>query len=194
MSGAPGRRPATTPAAPRLTADERRDELIDAAIEAFAVTGLHGTAVSTITNAVGITQPYAFSLFGSKKGLFLAAVDRCIDQLERLFTDAANSAPEASSDERLHAMAVAFNGLTDSAPSLLHLQLQCFAASGSDADVRALVNRRFGGVFELIQDLAGIDQLRAREFLGQGMLCMLSDVLVLDTLRPDVDDLPGFTA
>src|SRR3954467_11101923 len=58
----------------RQTAPERRQALVEAAVQHFAQTGLHGTAVSAITDEAGVTQPYAFSLFGTKKGLFLAAV------------------------------------------------------------------------------------------------------------------------
>src|SRR5690606_6374019 len=64
VSSAPTR---STRTPQRSTSDERREALITAAIAAFAAFGLHGTAVSSITNPVGITQPYAFSLFGSKK-------------------------------------------------------------------------------------------------------------------------------
>ena len=73
----------------RQTADARREALVDAAVEHFAQTGLHGTAVSAITDAVGITQPYAFSLFGTKKGLFLAAVEHCFDRIAEAFREAA---------------------------------------------------------------------------------------------------------
>src|SRR5919198_5776957 len=77
---------------PRQTASARREALIDAAVEHFAQTGLHGTAVSAITDQVGITQPYAFSLFGTKKGLFLAAVERSFDRIEETFRAAAAGA------------------------------------------------------------------------------------------------------
>lgn len=173
---------------PRLSADERRAELVDAAIEAFAVSGLQGTAVSTITNAVGITQPYAFSLFGSKKGLFLAAVERCMERLETLFSEAVANSGATDGQERLRALGAAYTDLTATQPSLLHLQLQAFAASGSDADVREVVSRRMQRIFELAGQLTGVDHRGVRQFLGQGLLCTLGDVLNLDALLPDADD------
>src|SRR3954454_12048292 len=78
----------------RQTAPERRQALVEAAVQHFALTGLHGTAVSAITDEVGITQPYAFSLFGTKKGLFLAAVERSFDRVEETFRAAAAGAGE----------------------------------------------------------------------------------------------------
>ena len=76
----------------RQTAPERREALVEAAVQHFAQTGLHGTAVSAITDAVGITQPYAFSLFGTKKGLFLAAVERGCERIAETFREAAADA------------------------------------------------------------------------------------------------------
>jgi AcrR family transcriptional regulator len=76
----------------RQTAGVRREELVAAAVEHFAQSGLNGTAVSAITDQVGITQPYAFSLFGTKKGLFLAAVELGFDRVEETFRAAAAGA------------------------------------------------------------------------------------------------------
>src|SRR3954463_745498 len=81
-------REAVAPAS-RRSAGERREQLVAAAVPAFAVGGLHGTAVSAVTSAIGVTQPYAFSLFGTKKGLFLAAVQHGYDHLEATFRAAA---------------------------------------------------------------------------------------------------------
>ena len=45
--------------------------------------GLHGTPVDRIARRVGVAQPYVFSLFGSKRELFLAAVERCFELIDR---------------------------------------------------------------------------------------------------------------
>src|SRR5262245_11273607 len=92
----------------RQTSDARRDALVSAAMSAFARSGLHGTAVKAVTDAVGVTQPYAFSLFGTKKGLFLATIEYCFDRVADTFRQAAANAPEG---ERLPAMGVAYADL-----------------------------------------------------------------------------------
>ena len=63
----------------RVPATERRDALIEAAVREFAHSGLYGTPVDRIARRVGVAQPYVFSLFGDKRELFLAAVQRCFD-------------------------------------------------------------------------------------------------------------------
>src|SRR3954466_2871184 len=123
---------APTTAGTRQTASARREALVDAAVEQFAQTGLHGTAVSAITDDVGITQPYAFSLFGTKKGLFLAAVEHGFDRVEEAFRDAAAAPGEG--ENPIKAMGRAYGGLLDDR-ALLLVQLQAYAASG-DPEVR----------------------------------------------------------
>ena len=60
----------------RLTADERRAAVIEAAVIAFAEGGLAGTSTEDIARLAGVSQPYLFRLFGTKRELFLAAVGR----------------------------------------------------------------------------------------------------------------------
>src|SRR5438270_14086869 len=85
----------------RVPASERRDALIEAAVHEFAHGGLHGTPVDRIARRVGVAQPYVFSLFASKRDLFLAAVERCFDVVAETFTrageefDPAIAAPDA---------------------------------------------------------------------------------------------------
>src|SRR5580692_3589072 len=83
--------PTTETTAPRqrVPAAERRDALIEAALHEFARGGLHGTPVDKIARRVGVAQPYVFSLFGNKKELFLAAVERGFELSAEAFTEAA---------------------------------------------------------------------------------------------------------
>src|SRR3977135_2905019 len=73
----------------RHTAAERRTEVLQAAVAEFALHGLHGTSTEMIARRIGISQPYIFRLFPSKKALFLAAIDQCFDRVEAAFRKAA---------------------------------------------------------------------------------------------------------
>jgi AcrR family transcriptional regulator len=172
--------PTATPR-PRMSAADRRDELIRAAVPAFAQGGLHGTAVSTITAAVGVTQPYAFGLFKTKKGLFLAAVEHCFDRVERTFRDAAAGAP--APEQRLEAMGQAYVGLLEDR-ELLRLQLQAYAASADD-EVHAVVHRRYARLYELVRDLSGADAEALRRFFGDGMLLNVAAAVDLPLFGDD---------
>src|SRR6476661_964909 len=73
----------------RKTAEARRDDILDAALIEFAERGLHGASTEEIARRAGISQPYVFRLFGTKKELFKAAVARCLRQTLELFQRAA---------------------------------------------------------------------------------------------------------
>jgi len=164
----------------RMSAADRRDALIRAAVPAFADAGLHGTAVSTITDTVGVTQPYAFSLFKTKKGLFLAAVEHGFDRVEETFRAAAAG---AAAGERLAAMGQAYVGLLEDR-ALLRLQLQAYAASGDD-DVRAVVHRRYAQLYTLVRELSGAGPEDLRRFFGDGMLLNVAAAVDLPLFADD---------
>src|SRR5258708_32344082 len=73
----------------RMTADERREQVLEAALIEFAVGGLHGTSTEDVARRAGISQPYLFRLFPTKKELFLGLVERCFRRGEGAFNAAA---------------------------------------------------------------------------------------------------------
>ena len=164
----------------RQTAPERREALIEAAVAHFAQTGLQGTAVSAITDEVGITQPYAFSLFGTKKGLFLAAVERGCERIAETFRAAAAAAGEEGA---LAAMGVAYGQLLADR-SLLLIQLQSYAACGDD-EVRQVVRRGYAELYELVRELSGADALELQGFFATGMLLNVAAAMDLPELLHD---------
>src|SRR5258706_3911558 len=89
----------------RKTAEERRDQILDAAITEFAIGGLHGTSTEKIAQRVGLSQPYLFRLFETKKQLFIAAIERCYAETLDLFREAVEGAPR---EQALMAMGGAY--------------------------------------------------------------------------------------
>ena len=64
-----------TTARTRKSAEERREEIVAIAIEQFALSGYKGTSTEAIAREAGISQPYLFRLFKTKRDLFLACYD-----------------------------------------------------------------------------------------------------------------------
>jgi len=170
----------------RQSAEERREALIGAAIAEFARGGLHGTAVSSITGRVGVTQPYAFSLFKTKKDLFLAAVERCYDLVEDAFRAAAES---AAAEERVHAMGDAYAALLGDRNKLL-MQHQAYAAC-DDPEIRAVVRRRYARIYELVRQLTGADEEELTSFFATGMLMNVAAAIGMPELVPEEEWLEG---
>ncbi len=68
--------------------EERREQILEAAQADFAARGLVGGSTEASAKAVGISQPYVFRLFGTKKELFMATVERCMHGTLEMFRTA----------------------------------------------------------------------------------------------------------
>jgi AcrR family transcriptional regulator len=141
----------------RVPASERRDALVEAAVHEFAGRGLYGTPVDRIARRVGVTQPYVFSLFGSKKELFLAAVARGFELVGETFTRAAaeyDSAIAKPGADVLKAMGNAYAQLLRSEHrDYLMLQHQAYAAC-DDPEIRQRVRSLYAGIVAHVEVLA----------------------------------------
>jgi AcrR family transcriptional regulator len=153
-------------AVPRYTAQERRNEVVQAAVVRFGATGLHGTSTETIARDVGVSQPYLFRLFGTKKEIFIAAVQWSFAETLEAFRRAGERATDP--EDAFRRMGEAYLRLV-SDRRFLDIQMQAYAAA-HDPDVRRVVQESFG---ELVNEIvrhshATPQQLAA--FLGRGML------------------------
>ena len=159
------------PSRQRVPAAERRDALIEAAVHEFAHGGLHGTPVDRIARRVGVAQPYVFSLFGSKRDLFLAAVERGFDRIGETFAraaaefDPAVALPDA---DVLKAMGNAYVEMLVDNRDYLMLQHQAYAAC-DDEVIRERVRSRFAQLVAHVERLSGASPERIDEFLRYGM-------------------------
>jgi AcrR family transcriptional regulator len=168
-------------AAGRLSAEERRQAVIDAATVEFAIAGLHGTSTEAIARRAGISHPYVFRLFGTKKGLFLAVVERCFGRTLTTFADAAGQASGQEPALVLRAMGKAYIDLLADRQMLL-VQLHAYAAC-ADAEVEAVVRRGYGEIYELVQSASGADADAVRHFFATGMLLNVIAAMNLGAAR-----------
>src|SRR6478672_4616281 len=156
----------------RVSAAERREELIAAAVHEFASGGLHGTPVDRIARRVGVAQPYVFSLFAGKRELFLAAVDHCFERFASTFAAAAEDYRDGRAaqdcEDVLMAMGTAYKQLLATDRDYLMLQHQAYAAC-DDEVVRACVRRRYAELVAYVGELADADPERLDDFFRHGM-------------------------
>ena len=155
----------------RVPASERRDALIEAAVHEFAHGGLHGTPVDRIARRVGVAQPYVFSLFGSKRELFLAAVKRGFDLVAARFDQVATTFDPATAPpdtDLLEAMGNAYAELLETERDYLMLQLQSYAAC-EDEVIRERVRAWYAGLVSHVQEISGADPERIDDFFRHGM-------------------------
>lgn len=59
----------------RLPAHERRRQLLDRALDAFASEGFHATSMNDVAEAAGVTKPILYQHFHSKRQLYLELLE-----------------------------------------------------------------------------------------------------------------------
>ena len=162
----------------RMSAEDRKEAVVAAAAQAFASAGYEATSTEEIARLAGISQPYIFRLFGSKRELFVAAVERCFERILDAFEQASRG---MTGPEALHAMGMAYQDLI-SDPTVLRLQLHSFAASTDDPEIRSVVQRGFGQISDLARTRSGAGAEEFRSFFATGMLCTVIAATGLDRL------------
>jgi AcrR family transcriptional regulator len=150
----------------RKSKEVRREEILDAALVEFAERGLEGASTEDIARRAGISQPYVFRLFGTKKELFKAVVARCFRETLEMFQRAAEG---QRGQEALKAMGTAYVDelLTDQ--PRLRLQMQAYAAC-ADTEVREVVRAGFGDLVAYADRVAGLPDVELSRFFATGML------------------------
>lgn len=159
-----------------MSAEERRDAVIDVALAEFAEGGLAATSTETIAAKAGISQPYLFRLFPTKLDLFIEAVKRCGEEIRQVFVGAAG---DLTGHEALRAMGKAYDALIRDRSRLL-LQLQMYAAC-ADPDVCATARSTFRSLWETVKSIAGLPDEDIRQFFAYGMLCNVVTAMDLES-------------
>ena len=149
----------------RKSAEQRREEIVEIASRHFAEGGYHGTSTESIAREAGISQPYLFRLFGTKKELYLETVRRCLGQTLELFQHAADG---KRGEEALTAIGQAYRGLLANR-TRLRGQMQG-DADCEDPDVREVVRDGYGRLVAYVENVSGAEPERIRDFFAFGML------------------------
>ena len=163
----------------RMPAAQRRELVLDVAVAEFARHGLAGTSTEDVAHQAGISQPYLFRLFPTKKALFIALVERCFRRVQDTFTAAAG---DLTGEEALTAMADAYEQLLEDR-TLLLLQMQAYAAC-EDLEIRAATRAGFKKLWELVERLTGLPFQAVVDFFAVGMLMNVAAAMDL----PAVDE------
>jgi AcrR family transcriptional regulator len=99
-----------------------REKVLEAALDVFADLGFEGTSVLKLGRQLGVSHSLLHARFGSKRELWQAVVDHCLEQL-RARSEAAlrDLGPDATPTERFRAATNAFLVALAGTPSLLKL-------------------------------------------------------------------------
>ncbi|MFE0674498.1 TetR/AcrR family transcriptional regulator [Streptomyces sp. NPDC058867] len=152
-----------------VSAQERRENVIRAAIAEFAVAGYRGTTTAAIAERVGVKQPYLFRLFPDKKAIFVAALERSVEDTRLAFEWAADGVEQG--ERTRQAMADAYVRLISTHPETLLMQMQGYAAVAQGDDlIGEVVRAGWMSIWETVHLSLGADAERTASFFACGML------------------------
>jgi AcrR family transcriptional regulator len=168
----------------RLSAEERRSQLVDVAGRLFAAHGFHGLSMEQLAEAAGVSKPVLYQHFPSKRDLYLALVRDAVTEMEAQVRKAL--AGTRDNRARLEgAIAAYFDFVEDRRFTLLFGTAQV-----TDPDVRAAVEGAMAGVADavgaLIAEDAGLSPQSA-EFLANALRGLAADGAQWWLSHPEVD-------
>jgi len=146
----------------RMSADERREQILQAALVVFAHGGYAGTSTDQVAREAGVSQPYVVRLFGSKQQLFAEAYARAC---QRIIDSLSGVAPGPDAKGEMGEAYLAL--VTDR--DLLLMVMHGFAA-GSEPEIGRLARWTLTEVFRMYRERTGGTPDDARAFIAHGML------------------------
>ena len=139
----------------RMTAAERREQLVEVGRTIFAKQGYEATTVEEIARRARVSKPIVYEHFGGKEGLYAVVVDR---EMKSLLEGVTRSIGTGGPRERFERAALAFLTYVESNPA-------GFTVLSRDAPAE----RAAGGLSSVLNELAArVTEIFAAEFRKLG--------------------------
>lgn len=133
---------------PRLSAQERRQRVLDSACRVFYKKSFRGATTAEIAREAGITEPILYRHFGSKRDLYLA----CLDEGWRIFREVAEQALRDNPSGCLGAILDAYMAKR-ARLRLVDLWIQALTEASEDASIAKAVRRQIREVHAFLADV-----------------------------------------
>jgi AcrR family transcriptional regulator len=143
----------------RLPRDERRAQLLSAALEVFTVAGYHSAAMDEIADRAKVSKPVLYQHFPSKLELYLAVLDLHIDSL--VFAIQKAIAEHRDNADRVKATVEAYVGFIDSEGEAFRLLFE--SDMSLEPQVRERLNRMTYDCAAAVSAVISIDTGLAKE-------------------------------
>jgi len=149
----------------RLSSEERREQILRAALAVFGARGYVGTTTDEVAKAAGVSQPYVVRLFGSKESLFLAALAMALEDLLAAFRAALEKDGDLPPTTRIGRAYVDLLRVRGLHQTLAHAYLL-----GGHPVIGPAARRGFAQVWRFFREEAGMDVDEAHRHMAEGML------------------------
>lgn len=176
--------------AQRLPAEDRRREILSAAMNAFARGGFHQTTIDDVAREAGLSKGAVYWHFEGKRELFYALVDQLFGDFEG---ELAPPDPAQSARQRLERMVDAALSVDLGAPGMAQLQAECTSLAVRDPEMRELLLAASQGSIQLVIDAVshGVKTGEFRpvdpETVAYAMLATLDGLQMHQLLRPALE-------
>ncbi|NEE04004.1 TetR/AcrR family transcriptional regulator [Phytoactinopolyspora halotolerans] len=159
------------------TADARRETVVASAITVFARSGYASTPIAAVAEHAKISPAYVFKLFPAKVALFVAALDRCYQQIIDALEDGATKTDGQAPADVLDAMGASYAALIADRDLMM---LQVHAQAATDVpEIAEAVRRGIARVTSFAQSRSGGSPAEVQRFMAFGQLCHLLTTLDL---------------
>jgi len=151
-----------------MSADDRRELVLDAATRAFARGGYAGTSTDAVAREAGVSQPYVVRIFGTKLELFLEVFGRSTDRIRQTFEEVLDDPSfDPTAEDARDRLGLAYTTLLADR-DLLHVMTHGFAAGGTP-EIASAARACMGRIFATIRRTGWSDD-DVRDFVAHGML------------------------
>jgi AcrR family transcriptional regulator len=168
----------------RLSAEERRAAVLEAACQIFAKGSYHGTTTAQIARTAGVTEPILYRHFASKRDLYLQCLDAAWSECREMWDAAIAAEPNAAL--WVGALGRSYLAAKDKRGFIAVLWLQALTEASDDPEIRRFVRRHMrevhdyvAGVMRRSQEAGGIlpdrdPDAEAWLFISIGLLTTVS--------------------
>ncbi len=157
---------------PRLTAVERRNQLIEVGRAVFAERGYEGTSVEEIAERAKISKPIVYEHFGGKEGLYAVIVDR---EMEHVIAEITEAITAETPREMIEGAALAFMRYVEERPDGFAVLSRDSPTQSGLANLLAEVAQRVGNVLRVQFEAFGYDTTAAPLY-AQALIGMVTFV------------------
>lgn len=134
--------------APRMAPEQRREQLLDAALEVIIDDGVHKVSIDAVAKRAGVTRPVVYGHFDDSNALLRASLDREAARAMGQWFEALSAGRGCAPADAVHAVVAAFLDRVDQSPQLWRAafmlsdtstpQFRARLESGRDAAVQSL--------------------------------------------------------
>jgi AcrR family transcriptional regulator len=165
-----------------MPAEQRQQQILEAAVTAFAEHGYTGATTDQIARLSGVSQPYVVRIFGGKHALYIAALTHAIDRIDAAFRTAVEQSDGSVSP--LDALREAYIGLVPDR-NLLRMMQHGFSIA-ADPQLGATVRDCLVRIYRLVRELTGATPQEAAGFLASGLL--INTLVTVELPQAAADD------